>query len=351
MSVYKRNERWYFDRMIDGIRHRRVIPEARTRDEARRAEARIIATIYDGKYNPEAKRRLFDEFVSDTFLPYSKTNKRSHYDDVLITRTLLKFFDGLMLDEITPATIEKFKQERSVHPTKNGTQRKPATVNREMSVLSRIFTMAVNEGLLTENPCRKVRKLRMDNSRTRYLTADEKERLMHELESQPLTRCIVIMALNTGMRQGEIFNLKWSDVDFTREVITVRKTKTGKDRTIPMNDRLKGMLGDLRNESVRTMPDNLKREKPSPGGFVFVSPQTGKRLNNIKRSFKNACKRAGIDNFTFHDLRHSAGTRLADAGVNIVVIADILGHSRLTTTQRYTHAIDEAKREAMQTLG
>lgn len=209
-------------------------------------------------------------------------------------------------------------------------------VNRELMALSRILTLAMNDGFILENPFRRVRSLRVDNGRICYLSADEEKRLLAALEGQQHTQRIVILALNTGMRRGEIFNLKWDDVDFAREAINVRQTKTGKDRVIPMNDRVREMLEMIRQESVSE--------------YVFTSPKTGGRLTHVNRSFKSACKAVGLTDFRFHDLRHSAGTRLADAGVNVVVIAEILGHSSLTMTKRYTHATDAAKREAVQKL-
>src|SRR5438128_130515 len=131
MSVYKRKNRWYFDRVIDGHRYRRVIPEARTKAEALQAEAHIVNQLFKKKYDPQAQRKLFTAFVNETFLPYSKTNKRSHYDDRLTVKVLASHFESRYLDEITPAMVEAFKQERSRGLTKKGTPRKPATVNRE----------------------------------------------------------------------------------------------------------------------------------------------------------------------------------------------------------------------------
>ena len=334
-----RQGRYFYDRYLDGRRIRRVIPEARTKSEALKAEVVIVSEIFKRKYDPEVKRKLFTEFVRDTFLPYSKTNKRTHYDDEIITRVLCDFFKGKFLDEITPGIIETYKQKRIAGPTKQGSQRAPATVNREFSVLSRILTLAVNEGLLHNNPCRLVKRFRVDNGRIRYLSAEEEARLMKALEAQPLTKRIVTMALYTGMRRGEIFNLKWSEVDFDRDLIHVRQTKTAKDRVIPISPRIREMLAE-----------QVTQQAVSTDGYVFPSGKTGGRLTHTKNSFRTACDTAGLTDFRFHDLRHSAGTRLAEAGVNIVVIAEILGHGSLTMTKRYTHATDAANREAMQKL-
>ena len=128
--------------------------------------------------------------------------------------------------------------------------------------------------------------------------------------------------------------MKWFDVDFTRGVIHVRQTKTDRDRVVPMNREVREML----------------ERQPKASGYVFPSPKTGGRLIDIKHKFDEARTAAGIKDFRFHDLRHTAATRLADAGVNVVVIAEILGHSDIRTTKRYSHAMEEAKREAMEKL-
>lgn len=149
------------------------------------------------------------------------------------------------------------------------------------------------------------------------------------------------------MRRGEIFNLKWQNVDFEKSMIYVKQTKSGKSRSIPMIGPAQSVLEINRGERqpasvyVFTQTKNQAKRDKRPGRENSLS---------IDRAFNKALEDAGIVDFRFHDLRHSAGTRLADAGVSIVVIAEILGHSSLTTTKRYTHATDTAKREAMEKL-
>ncbi len=168
-------------------------------------------------------------------------------------------------------------------------KRSPATVNRELAVLSAIRTLAVDDELIPDNPCRKVKAMRTDNTRNRYLSKEE-EKLLAALESEQWLRSIVIMAMHTGMRRSEIFKLRWFDVYFTRGLIRVRNTKTGKDRDVPMN------------ATVREMLDG----QPRSSGHVFPSPKTGGQLVDIKYKFDNARVAAKIVDFRFHDLRHTA---------------------------------------------
>jgi integrase len=327
---------YYYDFTLHGTRYRGAIPDARNMEQAKLAAQQVWDDIFNKKYNPAPPepKPLFADFVKDSFLPYSKLNKRTYDDDVRITAILCDFFNGMTIDEITPAMVEKYKQHRSAGKTRLETLRRPATVNRELSILSRIFTLAVDAGELENNPCRRVKNLRMDNERSRYLSKDEEKRLMAALEGQEWLKNIVVMALHTGMRRGEIFNLQWFDVDFTRDVIQVRQTKTGKNRIVPMNKTVSQMLERL----------------PKASGYVFPSPKTGGRMVDLKGRFMSALSTAKIKDFRFHDLRHTAATRMGDKGADAFTLASILGHSDIRMTARYTHATDEAKHRAVGNL-
>ena len=174
----------------------------------------------------------------------------------------------------------------------------------------------------------------MDNERVRYLTEDEEQRLFQALEDNQQLNDIVTVALHTGMRRGEIFNLKWFDLDFDRGLIQVRKTKTKLNRAVPMNARVKEVL----NQQSRTSE------------FVFTSLKTGGRLKDVKKAFNTARLEAGIADFQLRDLRHSCATRLSDRGEELVTVAEILGHTDIRMTKRYSHGMQERKREALEKL-
>jgi integrase len=148
---------------------------------------------------------------------------------------------------------------------------------------------------------------------------------------------LVQLAIHTGMRRGEILGLRWQNVDFARGVIHVTKTKTNRDRDVPLNSEARQFLLDVYKET-------------SDEEFVFVNPKTGLNLTDVKKGFNSACREAGIIDFKFHDLRHTAGTRLADTGADAFAIAEVLGHTSLQMTKRYTHATDERKRRAVEAL-
>jgi integrase len=146
---------------------------------------------------------------------------------------LFETFGSFRLREITPLMIEKFKQKRLEGKTFYKRKRNPATVNRDLCVLSKIFSLAFDAELIDSNPGRRVRKFRTDTRRTRYLTFDEEARLFEKLEGQERVQRIVAMAITTGMRQGEIFNLTWFDVDLSRNLFHVRVSRTAEIGSFP----------------------------------------------------------------------------------------------------------------------
>jgi integrase-like protein len=220
------------------------VPSARTQAQAERAENQIREAIYERRYDPGKK--LFSEFVDETFLPWSRANKRSYREDEQRSVTLKDFFGEKHLRDIKPMMIEKFKRERLATPTMHDKPerpkpRSPASVNRDLACLSKILSMAFDNELIDSNPMRRVRLLKENGSRERFITADEEVKLFAKLTGRrDHIRCVVTIALNTGMRRGEILGLQWEHVNFLARTILVEKSKTGKPRTIPMNDRASG---------------------------------------------------------------------------------------------------------------
>lgn len=155
-------------------------------------------------------------------------------------------------------------------------------------------------------------------------------------------RPLIILAIHTGMRRGELLSLRWANVDFARGLIHVlnsqrEKTKSGHSRSIPMNRIARGELLGLQRETGHTE-------------YVFFNEKTQKARTDLKNGFRTACRLAGLDNFRFHDLRHTTATRLADAGIGTRAIMAILGHRSIQTSARYTHATDAGLRRAAEAL-
>lgn len=339
MPVRKIGKNWYLDIRVNGVRQRELIPNARTRKQAEQAEIVIRTECFEARFDPKPKEiPLLSDFIDEHFLPWSRANKRSWYSDQWRSNSLKKFFEGKRLHEITPLLIENFKSGEREKKSQRGTTQSPASVNRKLELLSRILSMAVDYDMLQSNPCRRVRKFQLNNRRERYLSVEEEKRLMSMLFGRrAYLRPIVILALNTGMRRGEILNLEWWQVDFSNNRLVVTKTKSGKPRHLPMNQIVRETLSELK--------------RVGGGKYVFESrKKSGSPLQEPKKAFSAALKDAGIENFRFHDLRHTAGTRLAEAGVDAFTIKDILGHASIQTSAIYVHATNEGKKRAVAAL-
>ena len=356
MAIYKRHKgrrlkrsdrdwdkgTWWIEFSLRGNYVHESIPGARTQAQAERAESKRREEIYEGKYDPGKK--LFSEFVDEIFLPWSTANKRSHREDEQRSVTLKAFFGEKHLRDIKPMMIEKFKRERLATPTKHDTEerprpRTPASVNRDLACLSKILSMAFDNELIDSNPMRRVRLLKENGSRERFITADEEVKLFAKLTGRrDHIRSVVTVALNTGMRRGEILDLQWEHVNFIARTIFIARSKTGKTRTIPMND---------------IVFEELKALKQDAGtrDFVFSVSKTGVNIDSIKTGWRNACAAAGLVDLRFHDTRHTFATRLRANGVHEWDIRDLLGHTTTRMTSVYTHQTPANLRQAVTTLG
>jgi integrase len=178
--------------------------------------------------------------------------------------------------------------------------------------------------------------LQENNRRLRYLTQEECRALINGCDAH--ARPIVVMALNTGMRKGEILNLKWENIDLKNNFILLNQdqTKNGERKEIPINNTLKEAL------------KGITRRLDIP--YVFYNPKTDKPYDNIVKSFYTAMKRAGIKDFRFHDLRHTFASQLVMAGVDLTTVRELLGHKTLTMTLRYSHLAPSHKVNAVNIL-
>jgi integrase len=361
MSVFKRGGRWQYDFWVNSRRYRGSIPEARVKTQAERAETAIRDSVYAGKYGTEIESPLFSTFMEETFLPWSRSNKRTWRNDTYYAKTLVGAFGRLRLDEISPLAVEKFKRKRLETPivftkkvdgkeVETGRRdRRPASVNRELEILKRSINLAMELGMTTFNPCSKVRYLREDNQRERYLSDDEEKRLLKACEGrlQHLTE-IIMLALQTGMRRGELLQLRWSQVDFQRGLIHVvnddsqgTKTKNGRSRSVP--------LTSVARDVLLSISGHYKSRRLTPKR-VFTNPNTGLAYVDIKKAFAAARTAAGLPDVHFHDLRHTTATRLGDRGASAFEIAALLGWSDIRMAMRYAHATGDGLRRAAEML-
>lgn len=302
---------------------------AETKTEAKAYLREIERQIYRGEYIPKKKKEILFKLWADKFLEWSKLNKRSWKSDENSLNHLNCFFKEKLIQHISPLLIEDYKKQRRSKVS-------GASVNRELSCLKHMLNKAIDEGILMNNPVKKVRFFPENNTIERILTPQEKGRLL--AKSKSYIKAVIIIALHTGMRRGEILSLKWSQIDFQRGFIKVDKTKSGKARSIPMNS--------LVECTLRNMEKNKNQDE-----YVFWNSLKKKPIRDIKRAFKTVCRSAEVENLRFHDLRHNFASSLVENGVDIVTVSELLGHSNINlTAKRYSHPSPLHKRQAVEGL-
>jgi integrase len=273
---------------------------------------------------------LADEYVKNYGGQRSFAGFKSH-----VIRDLRAEFGERRLCNITYLDLETWRTKRKETPTKAGKPRADASVNRDMAIISHILAKAVEWGMLEASPFKKGKRLmfKENNQRKRFLSEVEVEALLGACTSH--LRPIVETAIHTGMRRGELLGLRWEQI--RHGFIYLTETKSNKARQIHINDRLAQVLKELRQSN------QLKSE------FVFCDGQ-GRRLYEVKRSFASACRRAGLEDLRFHDLRHTFASHLVMAGVSLKAVQDLLGHADLKMTMRYAHLSQAHLKDAVAVL-
>lgn len=312
--------------------------------DAERWARQTEAAIEEGRHfkTAEAKKHTFSDMVERYIkdeLPRKSPTARK------IQTAQLNWWGEQLgsytLADITPALIVECRNRLLSGTTKRHTQRSPATVVRYMAALSHAFTVAVNEwGWLEDSPIRKVKKPKEPRGRNRFLSDDalelgsqikgERSRLLAacKASANPYLYIVVVLALSTGMRQGEVMNLTWGDVDLPKKRITLTETKNGEIRVVPLVDHALELLSE--HSKVRRIDTDL----------LFPGRKPNRPID-LRKPWLSALKEAGITDFRFHDLRHSAASYLAMNGATLTEISAILGHKTLQMVKRYSHLSEQ----------
>lgn len=292
--------------------------------EAAKMTFNDLAKYYEESYLLNA------EYIGDRKV----SGLRSKYDIEFRLKTVKEYFGKHKIRDLSHKDIEKFKLHRLRTPTKFDKQRSIATVNRDLGVLRRVLNVAVANGWIVKNPFMMGKGLICvgdEKPRERILTLEEEARLLAACEGpRAHLRPILICALDTGMRRGELFSLVWEDVDFENRLITIRafNTKMMRERRIGMTERLTSELGIL------------YAKNPDPKALLFG-------ISSTKRAWDKVRQQAGLSDLRLHDLRHTYATRLVSKHLPLAEVSRVLGHTQPTMTYRYTNlTVETAKRAA-----
>lgn len=264
--------------------------------------------------------------------------------DKVSIKNLKRFFSGMFISDITRKKVEQYMAMRTKEyvPNRKGDKKKlinPRTINIEVTCLNSILNKAVDWGYLSVNTIKGIKTLRVDPRLPMVLSKQQEELLLKYCPYY--TRPIVIFALNTGLRIGEILHLQWSHVFWEQPLLLFGKSKTHVIRRVPINDTALALLKELKDEA-----DGRTVNKE----YVFVKPNY-EPFGSIKVGFKNACIKAGIPDFRFHDLRATFATRLlSKPGTKLPHVKRVLGHKDIKTTEIYCQVTDADLLEAVKRL-
>ena len=330
-GLYKRGNVWWI--RYAGIDDK-VKMESSGSDKFRVAEALLIKrrqAIQEGNMPEVIKIRnhMFNE-LTDEYGKWAEKQRCYNTKKIFISQ-LKKHFGNIPLRRFGTMLVEQFQS------SKLNAGKKPATCNRLLATLKHMFTKAVDWNMVEEEVLKRIRKVKFleeNNSRLKYLSTEQCKALIDACSKH--VKPIIITALNTGMRKEEILGLTWDNVDLRHGFILLGRTKNGERREIPINDTLKETLKGITRRLDIT--------------YVFYDAHTGKRYNNVYRAFYSACKRAGILDFHFHDLRHTFASQLIMAGVDVTTVKELLGHKSLFMTMRYAHLAPAHKVKAVDLL-
>lgn len=333
MAIYKRNKFYYIDFYHNGKRIRINTHTAR-KDIAKLFESDLRLKLLRQDLNiGEGKIKLFD--IIHQYLEYTKINNSpaTYIRDEISLRNFSDFAGNFYISNLTPKLMEEYKTYRYKTAAVK-------TINTEITTIKAMMNKAVEWKIISKNPIASVKKIRGPKSKTiRFLDKDEIKQLLKYATSTMYP--IIYTFIKTGMRKSELINLEWTDIDFKyKRIKAINKEdyhpKGYKERQVPIDNQLINVL------------KNIKRNVNST--YVFCTKDGKIRINNLLRELKRIAKRAGVKNVTIHALRHTFASHLVMAGVDLVTIQQLMGHSDIKTTMIYSHLDPEHLKGAVEKL-
>ncbi len=316
--MYLRGEIWWTQFKRNG-QLIRLSTGTKDKGIAKKKEAEIIVDFDKHGLRNEGKKKTFTD-MTDRYMQEYATQKapKSMLRDTISLKHLLPVFGDMSLIKITPDRIVRYKTQRRNEGAS------ASSINKELAFCKHAFNIAIKEwDWISDNPFSKVGMVKLPQERVKWLYREDFDRLYQACSER--LKPIVLIAAHTGMRQDNILSLTWQQVDLKNRIITLEHTKNGERLGIPMNETVKNLLSGL--SKVRHIT-----------GYVFHT-STGTKINGSKAGkwFREACKKAGITDFRFHDLRHHFASMLVQNGVDLYKVQKLLGHKTGDMTRRYAH--------------
>jgi integrase len=337
VGIYRRKCGMFWICYTAGGKQRYESTGTHDRKLAKKILAMRLAEIAEGKWNlPASNPPRFKDWATQFLLSIRHPSTKTRYQ--LSVNQLLSFFgeDSRLPDVASVRRVEEFKAKRLASGVMS------STANRHLSVLRRMLTLAARQRLIARNPFIEVELLeeRKDRRRPHILSYEGQEKLI--ATATPHLRALIILLTETGLRVNkEAFQLKWTDIDFDKSLVTVRDSKTlAGRRSVPLSELCKAEMLIWK-----------KLKGPEFSDWVFQNPKTpSKPLKSVRKTWLTALKNAGLPSFPIYNLRHCFATRLSAAGASPMTIADLLGHSSLQVVQTYAKVLVDARRDGIKKL-
>lgn len=303
---------------------KRTLPPGSTRRDAQKLETKLRSDAFFQSHGMAPRDEiLFEDCVQDYLAHIARhPGKYAKAEYVLIAAK--PFLKNKTIRGIKPIDIERFIHCRQTQPSMHDRLRKPATIWREVAVLSALFSFAIKNDMCEVNPCTKVEKPKYDNIQTRILAREVEDRFLNNFDVAQggVARDICILVLHTGLRQNDVLRL--TAFQCHGGTISLTQGKTKRVVALPLNATAQAIIDKYRKG----------------GGLLFPSPKTGKAMHYIRKAIAGACRRAKIEPVTIRDLRRTFATRLAEDGTDALTIALLLGHADLRMVHRYARSMD-----------
>lgn len=329
--------RWYcYKRIGKGRVIHKSFPEAQNKQQAETAERKEIEKVFNRKYGIIEDVK-FEDFCEKTYLKYVRQHNENVYVKQLFIAELNKFFGKKLLTSISAQDCRDYQFRRKNTKTKHGNKRAAASVNKETSTLSKIFTLACQEGLLEHNPMQFVVKLKEPEARKRLLSSAQKEALWVELEKDEYLYHLVTLALNMPLRRGQLLAITKESIDFDKFILHAVKSKKREARIIPLN-----------NTAIETLKTLCSKVN---SGDLFI-------IKDFRKRWYRALLSAGInkedgtreENYHFHDIRSWLSQRLLKRNTNSKIVQNLFAHSDQSITDIYLHSDFDTMMEAVRSL-